>query len=129
MYEQFVLQLEIRDTSNLVGSNLATLIQGRRITGTSLENTIRRRVLETENTEVVEDQNESVHDYSLLPLCRLMGLYLSTLFPTPYIKRIRIDPDDITCTLDDGTIERKFKKINGVWSQISSTTRGANNRI
>ncbi|XP_050443263.1 uncharacterized protein LOC126847193 [Adelges cooleyi] len=120
MYDQFMLQLGIRNTLNLVGSNLATLIEERRISGTSLENTIRRRVLGTNIPEVVEDQNGSVRDYSLLPLCRLMGLYLSTLFPTSYIKELWINPNVSTCTMDDGTTLRVFKKINGVWSQISS---------
>ncbi|XP_050443264.1 uncharacterized protein LOC126847194 [Adelges cooleyi] len=122
MFDQFFLELEVRDTLNLVGSNLATLIEERRATGTSLENTIRQRVLGTENPEVVEDQNGSIRDCPLLRFCRLMGLYMSTQLPTLYIKKIWIDSNENTCTLDDGTIERKFKKINGVWSQISSTT-------
>ncbi|XP_050443272.1 uncharacterized protein LOC126847198 isoform X1 [Adelges cooleyi] len=124
MYDQFILQLEIRDTLNSERLNLTTLTEGRRVTGTSIESSI-RHVLGTDIADVNQDQTRSVHGVSLLRICRLMGLYLSTRFPTSYIKDLWVDPMIMTCTLDEGDIQRRFKQINGVWWQISSTTSKA----
>ncbi|XP_050443276.1 uncharacterized protein LOC126847198 isoform X4 [Adelges cooleyi] len=124
MYDQFILQLEIRDTLNSEHLNLTTLTEGRRVTGTSIESSI-RHVLGTDIADVNQDQTRSVHGVSLLRICRLMGLYLSTRFPTSYIKDLWVDPMIMTCTLDEGDIQRRFKQINGVWWQISSTTSKA----
>ncbi|XP_050443288.1 uncharacterized protein LOC126847198 isoform X14 [Adelges cooleyi] len=104
--------------------NLTTLTEGRRVTGTSIESSI-RHVLGTDIADVNQDQTRSVHGVSLLRICRLMGLYLSTRFPTSYIKDLWVDPMIMTCTLDEGDIQRRFKQINGVWWQISSTTSKA----
>ncbi|XP_050443281.1 uncharacterized protein LOC126847198 isoform X7 [Adelges cooleyi] len=124
MYDQFIFQLKIRDTSNRKRLNLSTLIERRRVTGTSIESSI-RHVLGTDIADVNQDQIRSVHGVSLLRMCRLMGIYLSTRFPTSYIRQLWIDPINMTCTLDEGDIQRRFKQTNGVWWQIRSTTSEA----
>ncbi|XP_050442697.1 uncharacterized protein LOC126846891 [Adelges cooleyi] len=119
MYDQFMMQLEleIRGTLNFGGSNLMTILEERRLSGTSLENVI-RRVL-----GVDKKQYESVRAVPLLGMCRFMGIYLSTRFPKSYIKNLVIDPDNNTCILDNGTTQKKFKQINGVWWQMSTDER------
>ncbi|XP_050442591.1 uncharacterized protein LOC126846828 isoform X2 [Adelges cooleyi] len=92
----------------IIGFNLASLIEERRVTGRSPKNIIERRVFDG-----------PVSDVSLFQMCRLMGLYMSTQFPTSYIKEIWIDPIINTCTLDDGITQKRFKKMNGEWWQIS----------
>ncbi|XP_050433524.1 uncharacterized protein LOC126841231 [Adelges cooleyi] len=126
MYNQFMMQLEIRDlltdeVRDLQGLNLTTLAEQRRVTGTSLENKI-RRVLKTDVPEIVKDQNGSVLDVSLLRMCRLIALYISTQFPTSYIKKLQIDFIDGTCIMDDGITKKKYKKVNGIVWNISPTT-------
>ncbi|XP_050442590.1 uncharacterized protein LOC126846828 isoform X1 [Adelges cooleyi] len=105
MYYQLLMKLERGDT---LGFNLASLIEERRVTGRSPKNIIERRVFDG-----------PVSDVSLFQMCRLMGLYMSTQFPTSYIKEIWIDPIINTCTLDDGITQKRFKKMNGEWWQIS----------
>ncbi|XP_050443266.1 uncharacterized protein LOC126847196 [Adelges cooleyi] len=130
-YDQFMMQLklEVRNTLNnevsedLGRLNLTTLAEERRVTGTSIENTIRRGVLGTDTSEVVEETNGSVHDVFLWGLCRLIGLYISAQFPRSYIRELWIDPDNNTCNMHDGTIERRFKKINDVWWQLCPIVR------
>ncbi|XP_050433954.1 uncharacterized protein LOC126841489 [Adelges cooleyi] len=57
---------------------------------------------------------------SVLRVCRLMGLYLSTQFPNSYIKKIQIDPTDGTCILGDRkNTNWRYGKIDEEWSQIS----------
>ncbi|XP_050440151.1 uncharacterized protein LOC126845531 [Adelges cooleyi] len=124
MYSQFMMQLEIRDlltgeARDLGGLNLTTLAEQRRVTGRSLGNKI-RRVLKTDTSEVAKYQN--LLDVSLLRMCRLIGLYISTQIPTSFIKKLMIDPINDTCTLYDGITQKKYKKINGVVWQISPTT-------
>ncbi|XP_050439866.1 uncharacterized protein LOC126845262 isoform X9 [Adelges cooleyi] len=119
MYNQFMTELEIRDTKNLVGSNLATLAEKRRGNGTSLESKIRRRV-GNDNPKVVEDQNRSPLHVFLSRLCRLTGLYMSTQFPNPCIQELSIDAHNYTCTLKDGskeiifTIEKELMKNSSI---------------
>ncbi|XP_050443265.1 uncharacterized protein LOC126847195 [Adelges cooleyi] len=137
-YNQFMMQLklEVRNTLNKEVSedlgrfNLTNLAEKRRLTGTSLENTIRRGVLGTDTSQVAEEETESSEHVFLWGLCRLIGLYISVQFPTSYIRELRIDPDNHTCNLHDGTMERRFKKINDVWWQLSPIIpRGALNII
>ncbi|XP_050442955.1 uncharacterized protein LOC126847032 isoform X2 [Adelges cooleyi] len=136
-YNQFMMQLklEVRNTltneisEDLGRLNLTTLIEERRLTGTSIANTIRRGVLGTDTSEVVEEESGSVPNVFLWRLCRLIGLYISAQFPRSYIRQLWSDPDDNTCILDDGTTLRRFKKINDLWWQLSPITRGAVNII
>ncbi|XP_050444499.1 uncharacterized protein LOC126848036 isoform X2 [Adelges cooleyi] len=75
----------------------------------ALKNVIRRRVLES-----------GQHDEaSLLPKCRLLGLYLSTQFPESFIKQVDIDPIDLICILTDtNDTKRYYRKIDNAWSEI-----------
>ncbi|XP_050441401.1 uncharacterized protein LOC126846200 [Adelges cooleyi] len=63
--------------------------------------------------------NGPVYSVSLFEMCRLIGIYMSTKFPTSYIQTMEIDLDDKNCIMNDGTTEIRFKEINGEWWQIS----------
>ncbi|XP_050444502.1 uncharacterized protein LOC126848036 isoform X5 [Adelges cooleyi] len=77
----------------------------------ALKNVIRRRVLES--GQHVDDEA------SLLPKCRLLGLYLSTQFPESFIKQVDIDPIDLICILTDtNDTKRYYRKIGNAWSEI-----------
>ncbi|XP_050422344.1 uncharacterized protein LOC126834207 [Adelges cooleyi] len=57
---------------------------------------------------------------SLLPKCRLLGLYMSTQFPHYYIKEVQVNPTDLTCILTNSIdTKRRYRKIDNVWSEIS----------
>ncbi|XP_050427842.1 uncharacterized protein LOC126837906 [Adelges cooleyi] len=131
-YDNFMseLELKIRDTltdevQDLGRLNITTLIEERRVTGTSLENTF-TRVIGRNSPEVAEVQYESYNlskrGIPLLRFCRLMGLYISTQNPTEYIRKLQTNYNSNTCTLWDGRNEKIFRKIDGVWKQFSTTT-------
>ncbi|XP_050427559.1 uncharacterized protein LOC126837662, partial [Adelges cooleyi] len=112
-FNQFNMkQPEIRDTSNLGGLNLTTLVEKRRVTGTSLKNTMRRS-LETNIPKADDDDDDENEFLSFLSfrLCRLMALYMSTQFPTAYIKDVQTDSN--ICIMDDGITQKRYKQING----------------
>ncbi|XP_050428918.1 uncharacterized protein LOC126838479 isoform X4 [Adelges cooleyi] len=59
-------------------------------------------------------------DVSLLRVCRFIGIYISTQLPDLYITDLQIDSTDGTCTLwDKCNTPKRYRKINGSWSQIS----------
>ncbi|XP_050443289.1 uncharacterized protein LOC126847199 [Adelges cooleyi] len=97
------------DVQEFRGLNWTALAERRRVTGTSLGNIIRRRVSDVSE---LED--------SLLLMCRLLGVYMSTTCPTSYVKKLLFDFINLTCTLDDGSTQKKmYKKIDGLWWQIN----------
>ncbi|XP_050429396.1 uncharacterized protein LOC126838760 [Adelges cooleyi] len=129
MYDSFMseLELKIRDTltdevQDLGGLNLTSLAEKRRVTGTSLENTI-TRVLGKVIPDVAEVQYES-YNFSkdcvpLFRMCRLMALYISTQYPTSYIRKLQTNSKNNSCTLWDGRKEKIFRKINGIWEHMA----------
>ncbi|XP_050430154.1 uncharacterized protein LOC126839128 isoform X3 [Adelges cooleyi] len=79
----------------------------------ALRNLIGRRLLDG-SVQHVDDEA------SLLANCRLLGLYLSTQSPESFIVGVKIDLTDFTCTFTDkNDAERRYRKIDNVWSEIS----------
>ncbi|XP_050430152.1 uncharacterized protein LOC126839128 isoform X1 [Adelges cooleyi] len=79
----------------------------------ALKNRIQSRLLDG-SVEHVDDEA------SLLANCRLLGLYLSTQSPESFIVGVKIDLTDFTCTFTDkNDAERRYRKIDNVWSEIS----------
>ncbi|XP_050431461.1 uncharacterized protein LOC126840016 isoform X2 [Adelges cooleyi] len=75
----------------------------------SLKSIIRRRMLGS-----VQDVEDGA---SLLPNCRLIGIYLSTQLPTSYINEVNIDSSSRTCTfISCSTTEKTLRKIGGTWT-------------
>ncbi|XP_050427566.1 uncharacterized protein LOC126837663 isoform X6 [Adelges cooleyi] len=107
MVNQFMKQPEIRDPSNLGRLNLTTVAEKRRVTGTSLENTMRQALL----------------DKTLWRICCMIGIYMSTRLPTSYIKNIHVESN--MCTLYDGITQQRYQQINGVLWQIGLDNRRA----
>ncbi|XP_050432587.1 uncharacterized protein LOC126840717 [Adelges cooleyi] len=56
---------------------------------------------------------------SLSQMCRLLAVYMSARFPTSYIKSLRVDDIDNTCTLWNGSKNMKYRKNGHIWGQIS----------
>ncbi|XP_050433941.1 uncharacterized protein LOC126841485 [Adelges cooleyi] len=82
----------------------------REFAATALTRLIRRRLL---GEQVVDDEA------SLLPKCRLLGIYLSTQSPDTYIKKVEIESTSLTCIFTDkSNTKRSYRKIDGTWSQI-----------
>ncbi|XP_050443888.1 uncharacterized protein LOC126847626 isoform X1 [Adelges cooleyi] len=80
----------------------------------TLRNVIRRRLL-GEPVERVNDQA------SLLPNCRLLGLYLSTQSPELYIKEVRIESTSRTCIFKDkNDTQIRYRKFGATWSKINA---------
>ncbi|XP_050427564.1 uncharacterized protein LOC126837663 isoform X4 [Adelges cooleyi] len=112
MVNQFMKQPEIRDPStdkvkDLGRLNLTTVAEKRRVTGTSLENTMRQALL----------------DKTLWRICCMIGIYMSTRLPTSYIKNIHVESN--MCTLYDGITQQRYQQINGVLWQIGLDNRRA----
>ncbi|XP_050441884.1 uncharacterized protein LOC126846494 [Adelges cooleyi] len=79
----------------------------------SLKSIIRRRMLGS-----VQDVEDGA---SLLPNCRLIGIYLSTQLPTLYINEVNIDSTSRTCTLISSSYtETTFWKIGATWTLRNS---------
>ncbi|XP_050443642.1 uncharacterized protein LOC126847455 [Adelges cooleyi] len=58
-------------------------------------------------------------DDPLLWMCRLIALFMSTKFPTSFIKNIKTG-DKKTCFLEDEiTASKTYREINGVWWQVN----------
>ncbi|XP_050425330.1 uncharacterized protein LOC126836184 isoform X2 [Adelges cooleyi] len=103
------------DFDNL--ENLATLIEGRRFVYTeSLKNKI-MRVL-----------NRREQHIPFLPMCCFMALFMSTKFPTSFIRVIEIGSYD-TCVLKEKkTSYKSYREIDGVWWQIIINGSGDSDR-
>ncbi|XP_050429781.1 uncharacterized protein LOC126838976 isoform X6 [Adelges cooleyi] len=79
----------------------------------SLKSIIRRRMLGS--VLDIED------DASLLPNCRLIGIYFSTQQPRSYINEVNVDSPSRTCIITscDNHL-MKIRKIDATWSVFSS---------
>ncbi|XP_050427491.1 uncharacterized protein LOC126837603 [Adelges cooleyi] len=99
---------------NIYGGTLIAFAKERRdYVVQALKNAIGRRLLEVSEQHV---DNPA----SLLPKCRLLGLYMSTQFPHYYIKEVQVNPTDLTCILTNSIdTKRRYRKIGNIWSEIS----------
>ncbi|XP_050431056.1 uncharacterized protein LOC126839691 isoform X2 [Adelges cooleyi] len=80
----------------------------------ALRNLMIRRLL-GESVQRVNDQA------SLLPNCRLLGLYLSTQSPELYIKEVRIESTSRTCIFKDkNDTQIRYRKFGATWSKINA---------
>ncbi|XP_050441638.1 uncharacterized protein LOC126846171 isoform X2 [Adelges cooleyi] len=86
----------------------------RRLTGPALKNIIRR----------VIDRYE--HGVSLLGLCRLIALLMSTKLPSSNKKDFKTGSNG-TCTVWDGSTAEVYREIEGTWWQVSFND--INNRV
>ncbi|XP_050432854.1 uncharacterized protein LOC126840899 isoform X2 [Adelges cooleyi] len=111
MHYQFMMRLEIKHTlRNEYPEVDKDKEERRRRVVPSLKNIFRR---------VFDGSLDHVRgDVSLMRMCRLIGLYISTTIPTNYIKRLNIEPFTSTCILWDGIMFKRYRKINDVWWQI-----------
>ncbi|XP_050430147.1 uncharacterized protein LOC126839125 isoform X2 [Adelges cooleyi] len=99
---------------NLVLTTPETIADQRReIVIPALRNIIKRRLLD----EPVHDEEA---DDSILPNCRLLGLYLSTQFPESFTKELVIDSTGRNCIVtDESNAIRVYRKIDNAWSLTS----------
>ncbi|XP_050434932.1 uncharacterized protein LOC126842092 [Adelges cooleyi] len=92
--------------------DLRALAQDRRnLTGPALKNIINR---------VLDEPVQDIPDDDDLPMmCYLIGLYMSTKFPTSYTRKIQIDAISHTCTLSNAYSDKIYTKNGGSWRQIN----------
>ncbi|XP_050433957.1 uncharacterized protein LOC126841490 isoform X2 [Adelges cooleyi] len=83
----------------------------------ALTSIIRRRILD-ESVGHVDD------DATLLPKCRILGLYLSTQFPESFTKELKIDSTINKCIfMDENNAIRIYGKIDDTWYYINQFTK------
>ncbi|XP_050441130.1 uncharacterized protein LOC126845990 isoform X2 [Adelges cooleyi] len=130
---------QIIENQNFGDLDLTELAEERRrLTGTALKNIIRRaldfeyliNLIEERRvnpTGTVRNRITSASDSyahgvcyqcTVLRMCRLIALFMSTKFPTSYIQNLETGSNR-TCTIWDGNTHKTYRKVDGKWWQVS----------
>ncbi|XP_050443648.1 uncharacterized protein LOC126847457 [Adelges cooleyi] len=79
----------------------------------------RRRFTKRALQLLIIDALGKVQEFSVLVMCRLIALFMSTKFPTSFIKNIKIGKKNTCFIQDDISAYKIYRDINGKWWQVN----------